>query len=145
MNFLLDTNAVSEWTKPAPDPGLVAWLAGVNEERVFISVITLAEITFGIERLAAGRRREALEKWLTDELRPRFDGRLLTVDGAVADRWGKIAAAGAALGRPIAVMDGFIAAIASVHGLTLVTRNVPHFANTGAVTLNPWLQDAVKT
>jgi toxin FitB len=141
MNYLLDTNAVSEWTKPAPDAGLTAWLAAVSEERVFLSVITLAEIKFGIERLMPGHHRGALEKWLAEELIPRFDGRLLPVDAEVANRWGEIAAAGAALGRPIAIMDGFIASIASVHDLTLVTRNVSHFANTGIGTVNSWTGD----
>ena len=57
MSFLLDTNVVSEWLKPRPDAGIVAWLAGADEDRVFLSVMTLAELRFGIERLAAGRRR----------------------------------------------------------------------------------------
>ena len=124
MSFLLDTNAVSEWTKPRPDPGLAAWLGGTNEEYIFLSVVTLAEIKFGIERLAAGRRRDSLENWLRDELIPRFDGRLLSIDGQIAQAWGKIVASCAALGKPIGIMDGFIAATAAEHQLTLATAHI---------------------
>ncbi|MGO9486358.1 MAG: type II toxin-antitoxin system VapC family toxin [Rhodomicrobium sp.] len=138
MSFLLDTNAVSEWTKPKPDPGLSAWLDSTDEERIFLSVVTLAEIKFGIERLAAGRRRDTLESWLRDELISRFDGRLLSIDGQIAQAWGKIVASCAALGRPIGIMDGFIAATAAEHNLTLVTRNGADFANAKISLLNPW-------
>ena len=110
MNFLLDTNVVSEWTKPKPDANLVAWLASVDEDRTFLSVVTIAEIKFGIERLKPGQRRAALERWLHSDLKARFGGRILPVDDAVADTWGKVAAARAAAGRPIGIMDGFIAA-----------------------------------
>jgi toxin FitB len=59
MNFLLDTNAVSEWVKPRPDPGVIEWMESTDEDRIFISVITLAELRYGIERLAAGKGRDA--------------------------------------------------------------------------------------
>ncbi len=138
MSFLLDTNAVSEWTKPKPDPGLAAWLANADEDRVFLSAITLAEIRFGIARLAPGQRREALEIWFKDDLAMRFDGRVLPVEAEVAGAWGKIAAACAAKGRPVGIMDGFIAATAMVHALTVVTRNTVDFEHTPVAVLNPW-------
>ncbi len=138
MSFLLDTNVVSEWTKPKPNQNLIAWLASVDEDRTFLSVITIAEIKFGIERLKPGQRCSDLEGWLHGELAPRFEGRLLPVNAAVADAWGKITAARAAMGRPIPIMDGFIAATATVFELTLVTRNTGDFENTPAPLLNPW-------
>jgi predicted nucleic acid-binding protein len=138
MSFLLDTNAVSEWTKPKPNPNLIAWLASVDEDRTFLSVITIAEIKFGIERLKAGQRRSNLESWLNGDLAARFEGRLLPVNAAVAEAWGKITASRAAVGRPIPIMDGFIAATATIFGLTLVTRNTADFENTPAPLLNPW-------
>src|SRR6266849_1094544 len=138
MSFLLDTNAVSEWVKPAPDPGLVSWLADTDEDRVHLSVITLAELRHGIERLAVSRRRTRLEQWLNQELPERFAGRVLVVDEIIADRWGRLIARASALGRPIGVMDGFIAATADAAGLTLVTRNVADFAVAGIVLHNPW-------
>jgi predicted nucleic acid-binding protein len=138
MSFLLDTNAVSEWTKPKPNPNLISWLASVDEDRTFLSVITIAEIKFGIERLKAGRRRCDLESWLNGDLAARFEGRLLPVTAAVAEAWGKITAGRAAVGRPIPIMDGFIAATATVFGLTLVTRNTADFEKTVPALLNPW-------
>ena len=63
MSFLLDTNVVSEWMKPLPNPGVVAWLADADEDRVFLSVITFAELRYGIERLAAGSRRKRLSAY----------------------------------------------------------------------------------
>lgn len=72
MSFLLDTNVVSEWTKPRPNAGLVGWLAQVDEDEVFLSVVTFAELRHGIERLAAGARRRRLDEWLRNDLPVRF-------------------------------------------------------------------------
>ena len=141
MSFLLDTNVVSEWVKSRPNSALVAWLATVDEDRVFISVVTLAELRYGIERMAAGRRRHRLEEWLRDALPVRFEGRVLPVDGVVADAWGKVAARSEAVGRPISAMDAFIAATAETHGLTLVTRNTSDFESAVNALVNPWSED----
>lgn len=138
MNFLLDTNVVSEWVKLRPNPGVVAWLADADEDHVFLSVITLAELRHGVERMAPGRRRNRLDEWLRDQLPLRFEERVLPIEGAIADAWGKIAARSEAAGRPISVMDAFIAATAEVHGLTLVTRNVLHFGPLLKAVINPW-------
>ncbi|HET6386094.1 MAG TPA: type II toxin-antitoxin system VapC family toxin [Armatimonadota bacterium] len=138
MSYLLDTNVISEWAKPRPDAGLVAWLSEVDEDRTFISVISLAEIRHGIERMAPGARRERLEAWLLNELPLRFEGRVLPVDGAIADAWGRVMARGQAAGLSISVMDAFMAATAEVHGLSLVTRNASDFAALGQPQLNPW-------
>jgi predicted nucleic acid-binding protein len=137
MSFLLDTNAVSEWVKPRPNPGLIGWMESTDEDRVFISVITLAELRYGVERLAAGARRRRLEEWLGHELPLRFEGRILPVDTNVAEAWGKTVSRSEAAGHPIGAMDAFLAATAEVHRLTLVTRNVPDFPALKAV-LNPW-------
>ena len=137
MSFLLDTNAVSEWVKPRPNPGLIGWMESTDEDRVFISVVTLAELRYGVERLAAGARRRRLEEWLGRELPLRFEGRMLPVDADVAEAWGKTVSRSEAMGRPIGAMDAFLAATAEVHHLTLVTRNVSDFRVLNAV-LNPW-------
>jgi toxin FitB len=138
VTFLLDTNVVSEWTKQRPNPGVIAWLADVDEDRVFLSVVTVAELSHGIERLPEGNRRRRLDVWLRDELPLRFAGRLLSVDQAVADRWGEVVAYREAAGRPIGVMDAFIAATANVHALSLVTRNAADFESTVTDIVNPW-------
>ncbi len=137
MNFLLDTNAVSEWVKPRPNPGLIRWMESADEDRVFLSVISLAELRYGIERMPAGARRVRLDHWLRDELPLRFEGRILSVDETVAEAWGKTVSRSESLGRPTAAMDAFLSATAEVHHLTLVTRNVSDFPMLKAV-LNPW-------
>jgi hypothetical protein len=138
MNFLLDTNVVSEWTKARPAAGVVAWLAQADEDRIFLSVVTLAELRYGIERMATGGRRSRLGMWLKDELPPRFEGRILPIDETVADAWGRIVARREGAGRPIGSMDAFIAATAEAHDLALVTRNVTDFKSTVKAIVNPW-------
>jgi toxin FitB len=138
VSFLLDTNVVSEWTKPRPNSGVIEWLDQVNEDDVFLSVVTFAELRHGIERLPASARRRRLDEWLRSELPTRFDGRIALIDGAVADEWGRLVARYEAGGRPIQAMDALIAATAQVHGLTLVTRNESDFKVSLKSVLNPW-------
>jgi len=138
VSFLLDTNVVSEWTKPQPNPGVIAWLEQVKEDDVFLSVVTFAELRHGIERLPAGTRRRRLDEWLRTELPTRFEGRIALIDGAVADEWGRLVARREASGRPIQAMDALIAATARVHNLTLVTRNVADFSASLKSVLTPW-------
>ncbi len=138
MNFLLDTNVVSEWVRPRPDAGLMSWLAATDEDRLFLSIVTLAELRRGIERMSDGLRRRRLDEWLRDELPLRFNSRLLPIDAAVADEWGKVVARGEASGRQIGAMDAFIASTATVHRLALVTRNVDDFRSSLDTIVNPW-------
>jgi toxin FitB len=137
VTFLLDTNVVSEWTKPRPDPGVADWLARADEDSLYLSVVTFAELRHGVERLPAGKRRKALDEWLRGDLPIRFEQRILSVDGVVADEWGRLVARHESVGRPIHAMDALIAATAQVHALTLVTRNTSDFA-TSIKSVNPW-------
>ena len=138
MNFLLDTNVVSEWVKPRPTPAIVKWLEVADEDRVFLSVITIAELRFGLEAMPAGARRELLERWLKDDVPVRFEGRVLDVSVFVAEAWGILMAQSRRSGATAGAMDGFIAATAMVHGLTIVTRNTRDFAALGIPLVNPW-------
>lgn len=137
MSFLLDTNVISEWVKPRPEPRGAVWLAEADEDRLFISVVSIGELRHGIERLPAGRRRGRLDEWLRDELTPRFEGRVLPIDTAVANAWGAVVAERERSGRPIGTIDAFIAATADVYSLTLVTRNAADFRPSIA-TFDPW-------
>jgi predicted nucleic acid-binding protein len=137
MNFLLDTNAVSEWVKPRPNVGLIRWMESADEDRVFLSVISLAELRYGVERMPAGARRSRLERWLRDELPLRFEGRILPVNYEVAEAWGKTVSRSESMGRPVSAMDAFLSATAETFRLTLVTRNVSDFPLLKG-TLNPW-------
>ncbi|HYZ83103.1 MAG TPA: type II toxin-antitoxin system VapC family toxin [Bryobacteraceae bacterium] len=136
--FLLDTNVLSELIKPNPDANVVRWIKATDEQIMFLSVLTLGEIRNGIAQLRAGPRRGILEAWLPN-LRSRFEHRILTIDEAIADRWGALSALGAGKGKPVPVVDGLLAATALHHNLTLVTRNISDVVNTGVSTLNPWL------
>jgi toxin FitB len=138
VSFLLDTNVVSEWTKPHPNRGVVEWLEKVDEDEVFLSVVTFAELRHGIDRLAAGARRRKLDQWLRSEVPARFEGRIVLIDGAIADEWGRLVAQREAGGKPIHAMDAFIAATARVHELTLVTCNVSDFSPSLKTIVNPW-------
>ncbi len=138
MSFLLDTNVISEWVKPQPDRNVVSWLAEADEDRVFVSVISFAEIRRGIELMPTGRRRERLGQWLAEELPLRFEDRILAIDPQVADTWGVVMARSQKVGLTLGSMDAFVAATATAHGLTLVTRNVKDFEHIGVSLLNPW-------
>jgi len=138
VSFLLDTNVVWEWVKPRPDPGVMTWLAEADEDRVFLSVATLAELRYGIERLPAGRRRQRLDDWLRDEVPLRFEDRLLPIDATIAEAWGEVVAQRETIGRPIGVMDAFLAATARVHSLALVSRNAADFESAVAHIVDPW-------
>jgi predicted nucleic acid-binding protein len=138
VSFLLDTNVVSEWTKPRPNPNVVAWLAELEEDQAFMSVISLAELRRGVELLPAGRRREDLRKWIVDDLIARFEDRVLDVDSQVAEAWGRIMARSQRAGQTLAPIDAFFAATAESHALTLSTRNVRDFEGLGITLHNPW-------
>jgi len=138
VSYLLDTNFVSEWVKPRPDPGVVTWLTTVDEEALYLSVATLAELRYGVARLASSGRRSRLDRWLREELSERFAGRILPVNERIALAWGEVRAERDKSGRPISAMDALIAGTALVHGLTLVTRNRGDFDGSVSELLDPW-------
>lgn len=136
--FLLDTNIISELVKPRPEPKVTRWIDETDESLLFLSVLTLGEIRKGIASLKDASRRVSLETWLDHDLALRFMSRILFIDQAVADRWGRIAAAALAANAPLPVIDGLLAATAIQHNLTLVTRNTTDVAATAVAVFNPW-------
>ena len=135
MSYLIDTNIISELRKgDRCDANVAAWYASIAEEGLFLSTLVLGEIRKGVElarRKDAGKA-VALERWLQD-VEAAFGGRVLGIDNAVADQWGRLSAI-----RPIPVIDGLLAATALVNGLILVTRNDSDIAGLGASVLNPF-------
>lgn len=138
MKYLLDTCVVSELVRPAPITGLVDWINSQQEERLFMSVLTLGELRKGIDRLPSGAKRTRLENWLDGDLRLRFSGRWLAVDEEVAERWGQVTATAETQGLTLPVIDGLIAATALTHGMTVVTRNDADMQAAGVPLVNPW-------
>lgn len=135
MSFLIDTNVISEIQKGARcDAKVAAWYATVSGDQLYLSVLVAGEIRKGVElaRRSNPQRAKALETWLAG-LRQVFAGRILAISDAIADEWGLLNAV-----RPVAVIDGLLAATAKVHKLTLVTRNTSDVAGLGVQVLNPF-------
>ena len=135
MTWLVDTNIISEIRKGARcHSAVAAWWAGVEDRDLFLSALTLGEIRKGIEgvRPRDPAKAAALEGWLA-EVADAFGPRVLGVDAAVAEAWGRIAAA-----RSVPVIDALLAATAQVHDLVLVTRNTADVSGLGVRTLNPF-------
>jgi predicted nucleic acid-binding protein len=132
---LIDTNIISEVRKGARcDAHVAAWYVSLADEDLFLSTLVLGEIRRGIE-LARPRdplKATALENWLRD-VKAAFIGRVLGIDDAVSDQWGRMSAI-----RPVPAIDGLLAATALTHGLTLATRNDRHVVGLGASVLNPF-------
>jgi tRNA(fMet)-specific endonuclease VapC len=138
MSFLLDTCVISDLVAKRPNPGVVEWIDAVEDDRLFLSVITLGEVKRGIEKLPDSRRRSTLDEWLNEALLLRFRGRILHIDHRVMLRWGSLTASLELAGRKLPAMDSLIAATSLEHDLQLVTRNVSDFDGTGLVVHDPW-------
>ena len=136
--FLVDTNVLSELTRLKSDPQVEEWLNNADDEQLFLSVISLGEILKGITILPESRRRQQLQQWVEETLRPWFDGRILPITADIAGRWGILGGECQLRGRALTMADGLIAATALEHDLTVVTRNVRDFAHLGVGILNPW-------
>ena len=135
MNYLLDTNVISELKRPKPNPAIVDWFATTERESLCLSVLTLGEIRKGIAKLPDGQRKQALSDWLEKELPLWFGSRLLVIDADVADCWGKLQAQ---TNRPLPAVDSLLAATTLYHNLCLVTCNVRDFAYPDLTVLNLW-------
>jgi predicted nucleic acid-binding protein len=136
--YLADTNIPSELTRPSPEPQVEEFLERAGREQVYISALSVGEIRKGIASLPPSARRRQIEAWLESVMRPWFATRILPVTVEIAERWGVLAALSKERGRPLAVVDGLLAATALEHDLSLVTRNVRDFDGLGVAILNPW-------
>jgi len=136
--ILLDTNIVSELMRPAPAQTVMSWLAAQPAASLFISVVTEAELRYGVMLLPEGRKRAELVSAIEATLAEDFAGRILPFDSAAAVAFAEIAAERRQVGRPISQADAQIAAIARSRGAALATRNVPDFEGCGVEIINPW-------
>jgi toxin FitB len=138
MNYLLDTNVISELIAVRPDVGVVQWVDSLEPSSVFLSVITIGELRKGIEQLPDSRRKTTLCDWLNDDLLSRFRSRILALDLEVMLTWGVLTGRREREGKPLAAIDSMIAALALHHQCCLVTRNEADFRETGVTIVNPW-------
>lgn len=136
MRFLLDTNAISDIRRNR-DARVRAWASQVDDARLYLSVLTIGEVRTGIERLRSRDPAQAdvFADWLA-QLHERFADRILPVNAAVAEEWGRLNAP-----SPRNTVDSLIAATARIHAMTVVTRNTSDFANCDVQLLNPWEHD----
>ena len=136
--ILLDTHVVSEPLRPAGDVGVLNWRDAQTIETLYLSAISLAELRFGIAALAPGKRRDTLNASLEQRILPLFAGRVLPFDAAASEAYAALRAPARTQGKAIAPADGYIAAIATVHGLTVATRDSGPFEAAGLQVINPW-------
>ena len=135
MSYLIETNVLSELRRRQADAHVVEWMQTRPRQSLYLSVLSLGEIRKGIEGVTDDAFRQTLTDWLEVDLHNYFLGRLLDIDAAVADRWGRLQADA---GRTLPVIDGLLAATALHADLTLVTRNAKDFEGLGLRVVNPW-------
>ena len=136
--ILIDTNVVSEPWKPVPDARVLDWLDAQAIETLFLSVITVAELRFGIAAMPEGKRRTVLHDRLEGEVLPLFSGRILPFDLDASKAYATLMAAARGSGKAIGTADGYIAATALAHGFSVATRDVSPFEAAGLKVINPW-------
>ena len=136
MSYFVDTNVFSEPAKAKPDTQVVAWLRE-NEPLLYVSTITIGEIRRGFERLADGKRKTQLHRWL-QALCECMKGRVLSFNTSTAHVWEQMKAKWEKEGVSVPSLDSQLAATAHRYDLTIVTRNTPDFQKTGVKLLNPF-------
>jgi len=138
MNYLLDTNIISEFISKHPNKNVVDFILTLDENKLFLSVITIGEIKSGIEKLNDGNKKTTLLNWLENDLLERFDGRIIPIDTNVMLKWGEISWRLKRLGRPLPIMDSIIGAICESKDIILITRNEKDFEHINIKVINPF-------
>ncbi len=138
MKYLLDTCVISEMIKPKPDKNVISWLEEQNENSLYLSVLTFGEIEKGIEKASNQIRKQKLRLWVEDDLKKRFEGRIIPISFSIAAEWGKIQGKAELLGKPMPTMDGLISVSGLVSQCTVVTRNISDMEQSSAELFNPW-------
>jgi toxin FitB len=136
--IVVDTNVISELTRPTPAPQVVSWLDSLAAGEVATTAITAAELLYGVALLPDGRRKTELWAAVDGLLGDDFGGRVLSFDYPAAGRYAEVVSRRERLGRPIGIADAQIAAICNSVGATLATRNIADFEDTGIELFNPW-------
>lgn len=138
--WLLDTNVLSELRRPRPERKVVAFIAAQPLENLHVSVVTFAEIRFGIEMVTDAGRRAKLGDWLVHKVRPMFEQRVLAISEDIMFKWRLLVEEGRKARHTYSQPDLIIAATALHHGLTVVSRDVSDYRKARVPVLNPWLE-----
>ena len=138
MNYLLDTNIISEFISKTPNSEVVEYILTLDESSLYLSVITVGEIKAGIDKLDNGQKKENLLHWLEHDLLLRFKNRIIPIDIDVMLRWGKISQELRSKGTPLPIMDSLIGATCNALDITLITRNEKDFKNIDIKIVNPF-------
>ena len=136
--IIIDTNVISETMKLRPDSRVITWLDRQDVQTVYMTAISLADLSFGIESLSEGKRKEALRDGLEQLVSEFFESRVLAFDRGSALTYGLLLGQARVVGKSVSMADGQIAAIAKQHGFSVATRDVNPFVELGVATINPW-------
>ncbi len=142
MKYLLDTCVISEVIKFKPDENVISWMRNQDEECLYLSVLTFGEIEKGIEKSSDEARKRKLQLWVEEDLKKRFEGRIIPIDIDVSVKWGTVQGNAELLGKPMPAIDGLIAAAGLVHNCIVVTRNVSDMQQSRVALLNPWITNS---
>lgn len=138
MKYLLDTCVISEIVKKEPNKNVLAWLAAQDEESLFLSILTFGELQKGVTKAADQTRKARLEAWIEEDLKKRFDGRVIPIDLKVVTAWGSIQGAAELAGKAMPTIDGLIAVSGLAYNCIVVTRNLSDMEQSTVELLNPW-------
>ncbi|EHQ53314.1 PilT domain-containing protein [Ectothiorhodospira sp. PHS-1] len=136
--IVLDTDVISELWKSQPNLNVLAWVDAQAIETLYLSIVTVAELRYGIAAMPEGRRRSVYQTRLEHEVLPAFAGRVLAFDLEASQAYAELMARARAGGKAIGMADGYIAATAAVRGLVVATRDISPYQAAGLVTINPW-------
>jgi predicted nucleic acid-binding protein len=138
LRYLVDTNIISELVKKSPDPRVVDFLEKLDDEELFLSVVTIGEIKFGIEKVTSTTKKEELKLWLYNGLLEEFSDRIVNIDAEIMIKWGTVSYMLQSSGTPMPIMDSLIAATCLTKNFVLITRNEKDFKNLDVEIINPF-------
>ena len=137
MKYLLDSNIISEFISKTPNQNVINYILAIDENDIYLSVVTIGEIKTGIEKLPEGQKKNKLSQWLENDLLMRFENKIIDIDIDIMFQWGAINSELKQLGKPLPIMDSLIGATSQVKDLVLITRNEKDFKNLDIKIANP--------
>jgi len=138
LKYILDTNIISELININPNSKVIAFMDSLDEKDIYLTAITIGEISFGIEKLPNSKKKDKLFNWLHDNLLPRFENKIINIDTETMLHWGTLTNNLRKKGTPLPMMDSFIGASCLANECTLITRNEKDFINTNIKIINPF-------